>query len=194
MKNLESFEQSTYYRTQMTPSPITIHVGEKGVIRIDFLIADLREVVPKLQGEFDLIFHDPFSPQKAPELWSADLFAEYHRLLAKPHGRLLTYSAAGAVRGGLREAGFTVGRTEGVGSKSSATIAGFGAGFFANVPLGAAQPLTADEKVFLTTKAGIPYRDPTFSDSSDQVKARRAEEQAASCLPSASALRKAPFL
>jgi tRNA U34 5-methylaminomethyl-2-thiouridine-forming methyltransferase MnmC len=115
------------------PSPQSIsealspHDATGTVIEIEFIVDDLRAALPSLidsaEGSFDLVFHDPFSPQHLPELWTQELFAEYFRLLAPRQGRLLTYSAAAAVRGGLFEAGFALGRTIGVGDKSGGTAA-----------------------------------------------------------------------
>src|SRR5690606_14158191 len=150
--------------------------------QVEFLIEDLRVCLPDLSPGFDLIFHDPFSPQKAPELWSVDLFRQYYRLLARPHGRILTYSAAGAVRGGLQEAGLAVGRTAGVAAKSGGRIGGFEAAL--------ADSLSDEERAFIASRAGIPYRDADLRQSRENIRANRLAEQQQSSRPSAEALRK----
>src|SRR5262249_9844927 len=63
---------------------------------IEVRIGDLRQQISQEKGPFDLIFHDPFSPSKVPELWTVDLFREYFRLLKPFSGRMLTYSSAAA--------------------------------------------------------------------------------------------------
>ncbi len=137
---------------------------------------DLREVVPRLQGPFDLIFHDPFSPARVPELWTVDIFKHYHRLLRSNGGKLLTYSSATAVRGGLREAGFTLWRTAAVGGKRGGTLA-----CTDTAPPTHAETfaLSEDEERRLRTRSKVPYRDPSLSSSRADILARRNEEQAA---------------
>lgn len=76
-------------------------------IQIDIHFGDAREVVPKLGGNFDVVYQDPFSPQKNPELWTL----EYFQMLAEimePSGVLTTYSQASRVRMGLHQSGFFV--------------------------------------------------------------------------------------
>jgi tRNA U34 5-methylaminomethyl-2-thiouridine-forming methyltransferase MnmC len=73
--------------------------------RIDILIGDAREILPALQGGFDGIYQDAFSPQKNPLLWTREYFAQIRRLL-RDDGILTTYSVAASVRMGLDENGF----------------------------------------------------------------------------------------
>jgi len=143
------------------------------VLRISF--ADLRKVVPGIEEDFDLVFHDPFSPSKVPELWTVDLFSRYQRLLNKRNGRVLTYSIASAVRGGFLEAGFDIYRTAAVGRKAGGTLAlhrgqmDFDARSFFE--------LDSEELTRLASVSGIPYRDPDFDrDRKTILKLRQAEQ------------------
>ncbi|WP_299208842.1 tRNA (5-methylaminomethyl-2-thiouridine)(34)-methyltransferase MnmD [uncultured Tateyamaria sp.] len=86
---------------------------------------DARETLPKWDGKADAWFLDGFSPAKNPELWGADLMAEVTRHTV-PAGTAATYTAAGFVRRGLEEAGFTVTRTPGFGRKRHMTRGVFG--------------------------------------------------------------------
>ncbi|MCA9801206.1 MAG: hypothetical protein KC777_04435 [Cyanobacteria bacterium HKST-UBA02] len=137
--------------------------------------ADLRRVVPGLKDDFDLVFHDPFSPSKVPELWTVDLFSCYQRLLSKRRGRVLTYSIASAVRGGLLEAGFVIYRTAAVGRKAGGTVALHrgqkdldARSFF---------ELDSEELARLASVSGVPYRDPDFErDRKTILKLRQAEQ------------------
>lgn len=150
------------------------------LIEIRILNVDLRENLRSLEEEkvtnrYDLIFHDPFSPSKVPEFWTVDMFRVYRQILNTSFGRVLTYSSASAVRGGLVEAGFDVWRTEAVGGKSGGTMATISdvdsqpaCGFALNV----------EETARLSTASGVPYRDPSLSDSRDEILARRRAEQA----------------
>ncbi len=138
------------------------------------LRSHLRQIekVPK----YDLIFHDPFSPSKVPEFWTKDIFSIYRKILNSPHGKALTYSSASAVRGGLIEAGFDVWRTEAVGGKSGGTMATL-RGLPSQPKPSSALPLHENESEKLATISGVPYRDPTLSDTRAEILARRATEQ-----------------
>src|SRR6056297_809318 len=75
-----------------------------------------RLTLPDWAGRADAWFLDGFSPAKNPELWESGLLAEVARHTA-PGGSFATYTAAGAVRRSLAEAGFTVDRAGGFGAK-----------------------------------------------------------------------------
>jgi tRNA U34 5-methylaminomethyl-2-thiouridine-forming methyltransferase MnmC len=143
-------------------------------ISIDIRQGDLRSLVPSLRQPFDLVFHDPFSPRKVPELWTQQLFEQYRRLLNERHGMMLTYSSAGAVRGGLMQAGFEVFRTAAVGAKPGGTLASVD-----KTPHFAVVENLSDEEFHkLHGKSGIPYRDDNFSRSREDVLRIRESEQA----------------
>ncbi len=79
---------------------------------------DAREL-PSLATTFqpaDAWFLDGFAPDRNPELWDAELLQWVGRM-TKPGGSAATYSAAGVVKRGLRDAGFFVQRTAGWGKK-----------------------------------------------------------------------------
>lgn len=74
-------------------------------------------------GSLDLVYHDPFSPADAPELWTVELFQELHSRL-RPGGRLLTYCVKSSVQKTLRLAGFQIKKTKGpIGGKREVLIA-----------------------------------------------------------------------
>jgi tRNA U34 5-methylaminomethyl-2-thiouridine-forming methyltransferase MnmC len=151
---------------------------------LDLLIkfVDLRKEAQDLvrQGEqFDLVFHDGFSPKHMPELWTYEIFARYAQLIGE-HGMILTYSSASAVRGALRECGLTVMRTAGVGGKSGGTAAAHACVLKENPFV---FPLTEDEEARLNSRSAIPYRDPQLSDTAEGIRERRASELSASDLP-----------
>ncbi len=85
-------------------------------LQVEVIIGDARETLPAWDGAADAWFLDGFSPAKNPELWDAGLMAEVGRHTA-PQGTFATYTAAGFVRRGLAEAGFTVERAKGHGTK-----------------------------------------------------------------------------
>jgi tRNA U34 5-methylaminomethyl-2-thiouridine-forming methyltransferase MnmC len=87
-----------------------------GPIAVEVIEADARQALPLWQGKADAWYLDGFSPAKNPELWGENLMAEVARHTA-PQGTFATYTAAGHVRRALAEAGFSVMRAPGYGTK-----------------------------------------------------------------------------
>lgn len=86
------------------------------------VIGDARETLPVWDDLADAWFLDGFSPAKNPELWSPDLMMEVGAHTGVG-GTAATYTAAGFVRRGLVDAGFTVERVQGYGRKRHMTRA-----------------------------------------------------------------------
>ena len=82
--------------------------------RLTVVPGDVRDTLPVWDGQADAWFLDGFSPAKNPELWEPALLAEVARHTSG-EGTAATYSAAGAVRAALAEAGFEVTRVPGFG-------------------------------------------------------------------------------
>lgn len=82
---------------------------------LQFLFLDVREVVLPPRWA-TAVYLDPFSPKANPEAWSLPVLLKLRKSL-KRGGRLATYSAQGAFRRALREAGFAVHRVPGVGKR-----------------------------------------------------------------------------
>jgi len=80
--------------------------------------------LPQLVAEVDAFFLDGFAPARNPAMWDARLFKAMARLAA-PEATLATWSAARAVRDGLRSAGFAVENAPGSGGKRDITRARF---------------------------------------------------------------------
>ena len=66
----------------------------------------------ELEGRYDVIYFDAFSPEKQPEMWSEELFRKLY-LCASDDAVMTTYCAKGAVRRAMKAAGFTVERLPG---------------------------------------------------------------------------------
>lgn len=95
--------------------------NENNVIKL--ILGDVFETLPTLPDDFfDVVFFDPFSPSKQPEMWNLQIFNLVYKKL-KPGGKLATYSCAKMVRNNMRYAGFRVQDGPRVGRKSPATIA-----------------------------------------------------------------------
>ena len=85
------------------------------------VFGDARAALPAWEGRADAWFLDGFAPARNPELWEPALLRAVadHTL---PGGTCATYSAAGAVRAALGDAGFAVTRIPGYGRKRHMTI------------------------------------------------------------------------
>lgn len=93
-----------------------------GSLQLEVVTGDARLSLPGWTGAADAWFLDGFSPAKNPELWQQDLLqavADHTR----PGGSAATYTAAGFVRRGLEDAGFSVTRVAGFGRKRHMTRA-----------------------------------------------------------------------
>jgi tRNA U34 5-methylaminomethyl-2-thiouridine-forming methyltransferase MnmC len=75
--------------------------------KIEILLGDARESVPKITEQIDVIYQDAFSPTHNPLLWTKEFFADMVKN-AKNDAILTTYSTAAAIRLGLYENGFYI--------------------------------------------------------------------------------------
>jgi queuine tRNA-ribosyltransferase len=82
-------------------------------------LSTLEEVA---EASADIVFWDPFSPRKNPELWSLAAFRSLRRVCRRG-ATLHTYSGSTAVRSALLLAGFCVGVGVGIGPGKASTIA-----------------------------------------------------------------------
>ena len=91
-----------------------------GRITLDLWFGDVNELLPhfdaSMNNQIDAWFLDGFAPSKNPDMWSEALFAAMARF-ARPEGSFATFTAAGFVRRGLQQAGFTVAKCKGFGQK-----------------------------------------------------------------------------
>jgi len=89
---------------------------------IKLIIGDAKETIKKIKEEFDIVFLDPFSPKKNPELWTETFLKDIFSKM-KPDSILTTYSCARIVRDNLQKAGFIVKDGPCVGRRAPSTIA-----------------------------------------------------------------------
>ena len=89
---------------------------ETNTLSARIIPGDARLTVPGWDGTADAWFLDGFAPARNPELWEPALLQAVADHTA-PGGSCATYSAAGAVRAALADAGFTVARVPGYGRK-----------------------------------------------------------------------------
>ncbi|NJM97934.1 MAG: hypothetical protein HC800_12975 [Phormidesmis sp. RL_2_1] len=151
------------------------------------LIGDARQQIQTLVAQnwqADVIFLDPFSPPNCPQLWTAEFLKLVAQCL-KPHdgpygGELVTYSCAAAVRASLQLANLAIGTIQTSARQWPGTIACHLYPFPNAV--GALAPLSQQEQEHLTTRAAVPYRDPTLTATAEEILKRRHHEQATSQL------------
>ncbi len=72
--------------------------------------------------KFAFIFHDAFSPDVNPELWTSEVFKRLYKS-GNSDAILTTYCAASVARGAMAHAGWKVARAEGALGKREMTIA-----------------------------------------------------------------------
>lgn len=87
-----------------------------GHVQVDIIIGDIATTLPAWDGRADAWYLDGFSPAKNPDMWAPDVMAQVARH-TNAGGTFATYTAAGAVRRALADAGFTVTRAPGFGRK-----------------------------------------------------------------------------
>ncbi|WP_340679421.1 bifunctional tRNA (5-methylaminomethyl-2-thiouridine)(34)-methyltransferase MnmD/FAD-dependent 5-carboxymethylaminomethyl-2-thiouridine(34) oxidoreductase MnmC [Paraglaciecola sp.] len=91
-----------------------------GKVTLDLWLGDVHDVLPQWSaGEHGIVdswYLDGFAPSKNPEMWTADLFTQMARV-AKQDCTYATFTAAGMVKRGLLEAGFSVEKQPGHGKK-----------------------------------------------------------------------------
>ncbi|MEM0980299.1 MAG: MnmC family methyltransferase [Cyanobacteria bacterium P01_H01_bin.58] len=145
-------------------------------LNADLLIGDARCHIQALaQSSFqaDVIFLDPFSPPRCPQLWTVEFITLVAQCL-HPAGVLATYSCAAAVRAALKMAGLRIGSITATGRRWPGTIA-----TQADLTL---PELSQQEQEHLETRAAVPYRDPTLRESAAVIQQRRQQEQSQSSL------------
>ena len=123
LKNIKNSFKHYKIIEKLEFDPITkSYIYEDKNIFLKIKIGDASLEIKKLKKKFDAVFHDPFSPSKNPELWTADFFKDVFSLM-KQDAVLATYSYARKVRDNLREAGFEVYDGPVVGRRSPCTLA-----------------------------------------------------------------------
>lgn len=91
-------------------------VLDGGRVHLTLLFGPVEDNLSQLTGKMDAWYLDGFAPARNPDMWSAPVFRAIARR-SKPGGRLATYTAAGHVRRGLEEAGFSIEKHPGYAHK-----------------------------------------------------------------------------
>lgn len=127
---------------------------------------DARQTLPK-RDTFDIVFHDGFSPDCNPELWTLDFLRELKRHL-NPGAVMVSYSSAYPFRGALFKLGFAVGESIPFGRRRGGTIAA------TELPETAQNLPKKERGIILQSTAGVPYRDRALTCEREVIFARHA--------------------
>jgi len=95
-----------------------------GAVELLLAFGDVAAWLPQLEARVDAFFLDGFAPARNPAMWESRVLRALGRLAA-PGATLATWTAARAVREGLRGAGFAVEIAPGSGGKRDITLARF---------------------------------------------------------------------
>lgn len=145
---------------------------EENNFTIKIIFGDARKSIVKTHDNFfDLVFQDPFSPGKNPELWSLEYFKEIERSL-KSNGIITTYSSALHVRGAMTLANLYIAKGPSVGKKREGTLAAKNKEILENSIQGK-KLLEITEQIKST-----PYRDPYLRLKREAILQNRIEEMA----------------
>ncbi|SKB13993.1 conserved hypothetical protein [Planktothrix sp. PCC 11201] len=147
------------------------HYLKTELFNANLMIGDARNTIQTVYNsgfKADAIFLDPFSPAHCPQLWTVEFLTLVGQCL-KPQGDLATYSCSATARSALIQAGLQIASTSPVGRRTPGTIASFD-------PRGL-PPLSPKEQEHLKTRAAVPYRDPSLSDTAEKIILRRQAEQ-----------------
>ncbi|MBT5022071.1 hypothetical protein HOK51_06670 [Candidatus Woesearchaeota archaeon] len=92
-------------------------------LKITLIVDDAKNTLKDLPDNFfDIIYFDPFSPKKCPDLWTEDVFKEIARVMKKG-ANLTTYSCASQVRKNMIAANLLPKDGPIVGRRAPSTIA-----------------------------------------------------------------------
>jgi tRNA 5-methylaminomethyl-2-thiouridine biosynthesis bifunctional protein len=122
---------------------------DSGRVALTLAFADLGDALPQLRLATDAIYLDGFAPAKNVEMWSPHALKALARRAA-PGASAATWSAAGAVRSALEQAGFEVEKRAGFAAKRDMLVARY-------APRGgaAAAPVAPPERRALVVGAGL---------------------------------------
>lgn len=95
---------------------------ERGAVTLTLAFGRAHMVLPQLRFAADAFFLDGFVPGRNPDMWSDDVMAQLADLGAAG-ATVATWATAGAMRRGLRSAGFIVEKRPGFGPKREMTVA-----------------------------------------------------------------------
>lgn len=94
----------------------TVDMALSDQCRLLVYCEDTNTALLRMTQQSDCWFLDGFKPSANPDMWTKLIFENIARL-TRPGGSFATFTAAGFVRRGLMEAGFSVQKVKGYGTK-----------------------------------------------------------------------------
>jgi tRNA U34 5-methylaminomethyl-2-thiouridine-forming methyltransferase MnmC len=167
------------------------HTVQQPNLQAELLIGDARQSIQRVMARYwqaDVIFLDPFSPRRCPQLWTVEFLTDVAACLAAD-GMLATYSRSASVRAALLASGLYIGTVTAAQAQPHTTQA-WSQGTIARFSPQGLTPLSEMEEQHLLSRAGVPLRDPSKSESADWILAQQAEAQQASDRESTSSWRR----
>lgn len=99
---------------------------DNGSVILNLWLGDVNTLLPEVSATVDAVYLDGFAPGKNPDMWQDELFRGLAKL--SQHGSTVsTFTAAGIVKRGLQQAGFSVKKIKGFGRKRDMLTACFDA-------------------------------------------------------------------
>ncbi|AXI25411.1 hypothetical protein CFE53_04400 [Methanofervidicoccus sp. A16] len=138
--------------------------GDASRSDINIYLEDGRSAIKKLEGRYNVVFHDAFSPQRDAVLYTVDFLREVYKKM-DDDGVLISYSSSIPFRSALVEAGFIISEGNSVGRKRGITIAYKNPSPDRKIRR---IPLT-DERLIAISTVGVPYRDPNLNLSHEEI-------------------------
>ncbi|WP_423792481.1 MnmC family methyltransferase [Methanocaldococcus indicus] len=111
-------------------------------------VVDAREFIKSKRLEYDVIFHDAFSPKRDPTLYTLNFLNNLYKSMKK-NSVLLSYSSSIPFRAGLVESNFYITEEKSIGRKRGITLA------YKNYNEGRIN--LVDERVIALSINSIPY-------------------------------------
>jgi tRNA 5-methylaminomethyl-2-thiouridine biosynthesis bifunctional protein len=110
-----------YATIDLNSYPQTITIEPMPNIQLTLYLNDINQCIGDIKEQADAWFLDGFAPSKNPGMWNAALFSNMARL-SHTHTTFSTFTCAGIVKRGLKEAGFKVNKHPGFGKKREMLI------------------------------------------------------------------------
>lgn len=101
---------------------VKTHYIKEDNIEIKLFLGDARLLIKEAENKADVVFFDPFSPKKVPDMWTLEFLKDIYDQMNND-GVLTTYSCARIVRDNMKSAGFKVSDGPTIGRRSPSTIA-----------------------------------------------------------------------
>lgn len=122
LRYLDRWKEAFGGRLERLAAAYPLKIGGWHKIRISARVTlllvfdDVNRALPQLDRQIDCWFLDGHAPAKNPDMWSDTLFSNMGRL-SREGTRAATFTAAGFVKRGLEQSGFSVSKVKGFGRK-----------------------------------------------------------------------------